>query len=87
MIFDEKVGIAFEGYNAELIRAFLILVHYTDLDTTPYDTGEDRQALYDILATHDMWPDIMGRASYRRQRPRRTARSRPPARSQGSAGG
>lgn len=60
MIFDEKVGIAFEGYNAELIRAFLILVHYTDLDTTPYDTGEGRQALYDILATHDMWPDIMG---------------------------
>ena len=60
MIFDEKIGIAFEGYNAELIRAFLILVHYTDLDTTPYDTGEGRQALYDILATHDMWPDIMG---------------------------
>ena len=60
MIFDEKIGIAFEGYNAELIRAFLILVHYTDLDTTQFDTGEGRQALYDILATHDMWPDIMG---------------------------
>ena len=60
MIFDEKVGIAFEGYNAELIRAFLILVHYTDLDTTPYDTGEGRQTLYDILATHDMWADILG---------------------------
>ena len=56
MIFDEKIGIAFEGYNAELIRAFLILVHYTDLDTTQFDTGEGRQALYDILATHDMWP-------------------------------
>lgn len=60
MIFDEKVGIAFEGYNAELIRAFLILVHYTDLDTAEYDTGEGRQNLYDILATHDMWPDILG---------------------------
>ena len=60
MIFDEKIGIAFEGYNAELIRAFLILVHYTDLDTTQFDTGEGRQTLYDILATHDMWPDIMG---------------------------
>ena len=60
MIFDEKIGIAFEGYNAELIRAFLILVHYTDLDTTPYDTGEGRQTLYDILATHEMWDDIMG---------------------------
>ena len=60
MIFDEKVGIAFEGYNAELIRAFLVLVHYTDLDTTQYDTGEGRQTLYDILATHDMWEDIMG---------------------------
>lgn len=60
MIFDEKIGIAFEGYNAELIRAFLILVHYTDLDTTQFDTGEGRQTLYDILATHDMWADIMG---------------------------
>ena len=60
MVFDEKVGIAFEGYNAELIRAFLILVHYSDLDTTAYDTGEGRQTLYDILATHDMWDDIMG---------------------------
>ena len=60
MIFDEKIGIAFEGYNAELIRAFLILVHYTDLDTAEYDTGEGRQNLYDILATHDMWPDILG---------------------------
>ena len=60
MIFDEKIGIAFEGYNADLIRAFLVLVHYTDLDTTQYDTGEGRQALYDILATHDMWDDILG---------------------------
>ena len=60
MIFDEKIGIAFEGYNAWLIRAFLILVHYSDLDTASYDTGEGRQELYDILATHDMWDDIMG---------------------------
>ena len=60
MIFDEKIGIAFEGYNADLIRAFLVLVHYTDLDTTQYDTGEGRQTLYDILATHDMWDDILG---------------------------
>ena len=60
MIFDEKIGIAFKGYNAELIRAFLVLVHYTDLDTTQYDTGEGRQTLYDILATHDMWDDILG---------------------------
>ena len=60
MIFDEKIGIAFEGYNAELIRAFLVLVHYTDLDTTQYDTGEGRQTLYDILVTHDMWDDVMG---------------------------
>ena len=60
MIFDEKIGIAFEGYNAELIRSFLILVHYTDLGTAKYDTGEGRQTLYDILATHDMWADILG---------------------------
>ena len=60
MIFDEKTGMAFEGYNAELIRAFLILVHYSNLDTTQYDTGEGRQELYDILATHDMWDDILG---------------------------
>lgn len=60
MIFDEKNGIAYIGYNADLIRAFLILVHYTDLDTSEYDTGEGRQTLYDIIATHDMWDDILG---------------------------
>lgn len=60
MIFDEKNGIAFIGYNADLIRAFLILVHYTDLDTSEYDTGEGRHNLYDIIATHDMWDDLLG---------------------------
>lgn len=59
MIFDEKNGVACEGYNAELIRAFLVLVHYTDLDTAEFDTGEGRQTLYDIIATHGLWKDIM----------------------------
>lgn len=36
MAFDEEAGIAYEGYNAELSRAFLILRYYTDLDLTPY---------------------------------------------------
>lgn len=59
VIFDEKKGIAFEGYNADLIRAFMILVHYTDLDTASYDTVDGRQTLYDIIATHGLWPEIM----------------------------
>lgn len=56
VIFDEKKGIAFEGYNADLIRAFMILVHYTDLDTASYDTVEGRQTLYDIIS---LWPEIL----------------------------
>ena len=59
MIFDEKKGIAFEGYNADLIHAFLVLVHYTDLDTSAFDTAEGRQELFDIIATHDLWEGIM----------------------------
>ena len=59
MIFDEKKGIAFEGYNADLIHAFLALVHYTDLDTSAFDTAEGRQELFDIIATHGLWESIM----------------------------
>lgn len=59
MIFDEKKGIAFEGYNADLIHAFLVLVHYTDLDTSAFDTSEGRQELFDIIATHGLWESIM----------------------------
>ena len=59
MIFDEKQGIAFEGYNADLIHAFLVLVHYTDLDTSAFDTAEGRQELFDIIATHGLWESIM----------------------------
>lgn len=59
MIFDEKKGIAFEGYNADLIHAFLALVHYTDLDTSAFDTAEGRQELFDIIATHGLWEGIM----------------------------
>ena len=59
MIFDEKKGIAFEGYNADLIHAFLVLVYYTDLDTSAFDTVEGRQELFDIIATHGLWESIM----------------------------
>ena len=59
MIFDEKKGIAFEGYNADLIHAFLVLVHYTDLDTSVFDTAQGRQELFDIIATHGLWEGIM----------------------------
>ena len=59
MIFDEKKGIAFEGYNADLIHAFLVLVYYTDLDTSAFDTVEGRQELFDIIATHGLWEGIM----------------------------
>ena len=59
MIFDEKKGIAFEGYNADLIHAFLVLVDYTDLDTSAFDTAEGRQELFDIIATHGLWEGIM----------------------------
>lgn len=59
MVFDEEAGIAYESYNAELIRAFLILVHYTDLGLAEYDTPEGRYAAYDVVSSHGLWPDIM----------------------------
>ena len=59
MVFDEESGIAYEGYNAELLRAFLILVYYTDLDLADYDTMEGRQLVYDALSTHGLWDNIL----------------------------
>ena len=59
MVFDEENGIAYEGYNAELIRAFLILTHYTDMDVSEFDTPQGRYDLYDIIASHGLWKEIM----------------------------
>lgn len=59
MVFDEEAGIAYEAYNAELIRAFLILKYYTDLDLAEYDNPEGRAAIHDALASHGLWRDIM----------------------------
>lgn len=59
MVFDEEVGIAYEAYNAELIRAFLILKYYTDLDLAEYDNPEDRATIHDALASHGLWREIM----------------------------
>lgn len=59
LVMDEDSGIAYEGYNAELIRAFLILCHYTDMELAEYDTAEGRREVYDIVASHGLWPEIM----------------------------
>lgn len=58
-MFDEKLGLAFEGYNAELLRAFLILVHYTDLDISQYDNPQGRYDVYDAIASYGLWEQIM----------------------------
>lgn len=58
MVFDEN-GIAYEGYNTELIRAFLILIHYTDLVLAEHDTPQGRYAVYDMIASHGLWKEIM----------------------------
>lgn len=58
-MFDEKLGLAFEGYNAELLRAFLILVHYTDLDISQYDNPQGRYDVYDAIASYGLWAQIM----------------------------
>ena len=59
MVFDEAAGVAYESYNAEQIRAFLILVHYTDLDLSEYDTPEGRYAAQDAVASHGLWQKIL----------------------------
>lgn len=59
MVFDEETGIAYEGYNADFARAFLILRYYTDLDLTPYDTPQGWYEIYDVIASHGLWPRIM----------------------------
>ncbi len=46
------------GYNAELLMAFLILVHYTDLDLAELDTPQGRYTAYDAIATHGLWEQI-----------------------------
>lgn len=59
LVFDEEAGIAYEAYNAELIRAFLILKYYTDMDLAEYDNSEGRCAVHDALASHGLWREIM----------------------------
>ena len=42
-----------------MIRSFLILAYYTDLDLSAYDSAQGRYELYDVIATHDLWKPIM----------------------------
>lgn len=59
MVFDEETGIAYEAYNAELIRTFLILKYYTDLELSKYDNPDGRAAIHDALASHGLWHEVM----------------------------
>lgn len=59
LVMDEESGIAYEGYNTDLIRAFLILGHYTDMKLAEYDTPEDWREVYDTIASYGLWKEIM----------------------------
>ena len=59
IVFDEEGGIAYEGYNAELIRSFLILRYYTDIDLKESDTPQGRYEVYDAVASYELWPQIV----------------------------
>lgn len=59
MVFDEESGLAYEGYNAEMIRAFLILIHYTDLELSEWDNPQGRYIVYDAVTSHGLWEEIM----------------------------
>ena len=58
MVFDEELGIAYESYIAEIMRLFLILSRYSDLDLTVYDSPEGRYALYDLLSTYGILKEL-----------------------------
>ena len=45
----DPVGCAYLSYEFDLIRMFLIVEYYTNIDTSDWDTEEGQQALFDYM--------------------------------------
>lgn len=59
LIFDEKSGLVYEGYNRDVMRMMCMLRYYTNLDVEPYDTAEGHYLLYDMLAATGVLEQII----------------------------
>lgn len=52
MVFDEELGVAYEGYTYDTVLLVLVMRHYSDLDMTAYADEAGWNELHDLLASH-----------------------------------
>lgn len=58
LVFDEKLGVAYEGYSHEQALVFLMVHYYTDFDVEAYRTTEGWYALYDLFESYGVLDEL-----------------------------
>ena len=51
-MFDEELGMVYEGYMSEVVLVICMMRYYTDFDLSDYQNQDDFYMLYDILESH-----------------------------------
>jgi hypothetical protein len=60
LVFEENLGVCYEGYTHETALVFLVMRYYTDFQLDEYDDSESWYMLYDILESHGVLDMLYG---------------------------
>ena len=60
LVFDETLGLVYEGYTHELALVYLTMRYYTDFDLEAYSDSESWYTLYDLLESYGILDLLYG---------------------------
>ena len=58
LVFDEDLGVVYEGYTYELALVICMMRYYSDLDMSAYEDEDGWYALYDILESNALLDNL-----------------------------
>lgn len=58
LVFDEDLGVVYEGYTHEAALTVCVVKYYTDMDLCAYDTEESWSSLIDALESHGLMDSL-----------------------------
>lgn len=60
LVFDEDLGVVYEGYTHEVALTVCVVKYYTDMDLAAYDTEESWNTLIDALESNCQLDSLYG---------------------------
>jgi len=64
LVFDEELGIVYEGYTYEAVLVMCMMRYYTDLDVSEYEDENGWNTLCDILESNALLDNLYDMLSY-----------------------